>query len=170
MALHWTYTANFFDTTQSPYVPLVQGVSTIGERDQIRFLIQDTRTARQLIYDEEIDWTQTQEANTYMAAARCCETLILRFGPLKMKKVGDLQEEFDIRFYQLLAADLRARGMTYQTPYVGGISIADKIAQENDPDWVAPRVGMTTFDNPGARQPGPSVGDVTGGDLGFPSH
>jgi hypothetical protein len=152
MALHWSYNAAFYDATQSPYVTLPL-VATIGVRDQIRFLIQDTLTTRQLLYDEEIDWTQTQEMNAYMMAARCCDMLVIRRGPVSMKKVGTLTIEYDLQFYTALASDLRSRGLMYQTVYVGGISIADKIAQEADPDWVRPRIGITTFDNPDAEQP-----------------
>jgi len=154
MALHWTYNAAFYDQTVSPYPQPSNPAVTVGVRDQVRFLMQDTNANRQLVFDEEIDWVQSQEANAYMMAARCIEIFIIRnFGQNK-KKVGDLELGYDLRFFKSLAADLRARGMTYQVPYVGGISIADKIAQENDPDWVAPRIGMTTFDNPGAEQPG----------------
>lgn len=165
MALHWSYSAAFFDETQSPYVPLVQGVATIGIRDQIRFLIQDTRSTRPLLYDEEIDWSQTQEMNAYTMAARCCDVLVVRGGTVRSKKVGSLSITYDDNFYKILASDLRARGMLYQSVYVGGISIADKIAQENDPDWVRPRIGITTFDNPTAEQPA----NVSGtGNPGFP--
>ena len=43
--------------------------------------------------------------------------------------------------------------MTHQLPYVGGISIADKMAQQDDPDWVPARFFRGMFDNSRASQP-----------------
>jgi hypothetical protein len=106
--------------------------------------------------------------NAYMMAARCCESLVVQRGPVRRKDVGDLSITYDIAFYRSLAADLRARGLAYQSAYVGGISIADKIAQETNPDWVQPRVGIATFDNPSAEQPG--LGPVDSNNRGFPSN
>ena len=127
--------------------------STVGVRNQIRFVIQDNQPARPLIVDGEIDWMQAQEANAYMAAAACCETLVARAGNVQSKGVGPLRLAYSPEFYAGLAATLRARGMTYQVPYVGGISIADKLAQQDDPDWVPVRFFRGEFDNPRAQQP-----------------
>lgn len=127
--------------------------STVGIRNQIRFVIQDVRSERPLIVDAEIDWMQTQEENAFMAAAACCETLIARAGNVRSKRVGPLGVDYDVEFYAGLAARLRARGMTYQLPYAGGISIADKLAQQDDADWVPARFFRGMFDNSRASQP-----------------
>lgn len=148
----WTYDPTLFNsTTVGQYA-----TSTMGVRYQVRFLIQDTQTARQLMFDEEIDWVQTQEMNAYMMAARCCDELVAKYGNVAMKKIGDLSITYG-KFYAELAASLRSRGEGYQTPYAGGISLADKLAQEADPDWIAPRAFRGEFDNAGANQPTPDA-------------
>lgn len=121
--------------------------TTIGVRYQIRLLLQDNQTNRQLMQDEEIDWLQTQEANAYMVAARCCDSLIARFGAVTSKHVGDLGLTFDPKFYKALATTLRSRGMTYQQVYAGGISITDKISQQQDTDKVVPMFFVGFGDN-----------------------
>ena len=133
--------------------------STVGLRNQIRFVIQDTQTARPLLQDAEIDWLQITEGNQFMAAALGCEILVARAGSISSKHVGPLALTYDPKFYAGLAAVLRARGMTYQTPYVGGISIADKMAQEDDPDWVPSRFFRGEFDDP--RATNPTAGSAT---------
>lgn len=137
-------------------------------KDQVRLLIQDTTLSRALFQDEEIEWFLTQEMNVYMVAARCCNTVVVRFGAVKSRKVGDLSIDYDPDFYRGLAAEYRARGQSYQTPYVGGISVADKLAQEADPDWIQPRAFRGEFDNPGANQPAPgNVNDPTNYGPGY---
>ena len=127
--------------------------STIGIRNQIRFVIQDTQPARPLLVDAEIDWTQTLEANCFMMAAACCDSLLARAGNVRSKKVGGLAVDYDVAFYAELAGRLRARGMTHQVPYVGGISISDKLATQDDADWVPVRFFRGMFDNSRASQP-----------------
>lgn len=129
--------------------------SSVGLRNQIRLLIQDTQTGRPLLQDEEIDWFQTQEANAYMAAAACCDSLVARGGSVKTKKVGDLMLEYDIGFYRGLGVRLRARGLTYQMPYAGGISVSDKQAQEVNDDAVTPFFFRDFADSSAASQPAP---------------
>ena len=150
----WSYNAaQFTSPTVSPYY----APATVGVRYQIRFWIQDTVASRQLLLDEEIDWTQTTEANVFMAAAACCDLLVAKAGSVKTRKVGDLEITYDPAFYRALAGTLRARGASGQVPYAGGISISDKIAQENDPDWVPPLSFRGEFNNPSAEQPTPST-------------
>jgi hypothetical protein len=127
--------------------------STVGVRNQIRWVIQDTQSARPLMVDAEIDWAQTIEENRYMAAAFCCESLVARAGNVKDKRVGGLSLTYDVEFYRGLAATLRAKGMSHQTPYCGGLSVADKLAQQDDSDWVPVRFFRGMFDNPRATQP-----------------
>ena len=153
----WSYdSSQFLSTTPGIYPP-----ATLGTRNQVRFWIQDTQSARPLLQDAEVDWAITQEANVYMAAAACCDLLVAKAGNVKMRKVGDLELTYDPQFYRALADTLRARGAGHQMPYAGGISIADKIAQENDPDWVPPRMFRGEFDNPNADQPQPGINTST---------
>jgi len=127
--------------------------STVGIRNQIRWVIQDNQSARPLMVDAEIDWAQTLEENRYMAAAFCCEVLVARAGNISNKHVGALGLTYDVEFYRGLAATLRARGMSHQVPYCGGISVDDKMDQQDDSDWVPPRFFRGMFDNSRATQP-----------------
>ena len=148
----WTYDATLMQsTTAGTYTG-----STVGLRNQIRFVVQDVRTERQLLQDAEIDWVQTLEANAYMMAAFCCEILVARAGNIKTKSVDGLSLGYDVEFYRGLAATLRARGLSNQMPYCGGISISDKQTQQDDADWVPARFFRGMFDNPRATQPSPT--------------
>lgn len=142
----WTYDPTLFNSLAAG----TYAASTIGLRYQIRLLIQDTRTTRQLLQDEEIDWFQTQEMNVYTMAAAACESLVARGGGIKFKKISEFSESFDIEFYRTLAGQLRSRGMGYQMPYAGGISSSDKATQQDDSDWVIPSIVRGLGDNPTA--------------------
>jgi len=129
------------------------GDPSSSPKDAVRFLIQDTNPASPIVQDEEINWVLTNEMNVWMAAAAICDTLIGRGGAVKMKKVDGLMIAYDRAFYTALALGLRARGMNYQVPYAGGISVADKEALEADPDWIRPSILRGLDDNPLAPSP-----------------
>jgi hypothetical protein len=146
----WTYDfTDFLNTNAGTYPGSFEGV-----RYQIRFLIQDTNTNRQLFQDEEIDFQQTLEMNPWTMAAALCDILVAKAGSIKQKKVEDLSITYDPEFYRQLAGQLRARGSNYQIPYAGGISVADKLAQQLDTDWVQPAISRGLDNNPQA--PGPA--------------
>ncbi|MEN6605913.1 MAG: hypothetical protein ABFD60_01620 [Bryobacteraceae bacterium] len=132
---------------------------TLGPRYQVRLLIRDTVSTRPLLDDAEIDWLLTQESNVYMAAVAACESLVAAKGSVKSKKVNDLSVDYDVSFYQSLAASLRARGMSGQVPFAGGISVGDKEVQQTDSDAVQPRLFRGLADNAGANNPGPGAND-----------
>ena len=149
----WTYDPTLMESaTAGSY-----SGSTVGMRNQIRWVLQDVQAVRPLMVDAEIDWAQTLEANAYMAAAMCCEILVARAGNVKSKSVGPLSVDYDVEFYRGLASTLRSRGLSNQMPYCGGISISDKLAQQDDTDWVPVRFFRGMFDNPRAQQPSPNV-------------
>lgn len=132
--------------------PVVGGTAA-QKRDAVRFLAQDNQANSSSAYkstDEEIAFLIATEANVYMAAGRLCQLLANRGGPLSMKKVGDLTLEFGSREdYLQLAQLLMARGMTYQIPSVGGISISGKDALTDDADWLQPLFARKMQENPG---------------------
>lgn len=133
-----------------------------SSKDAVRFLIQDVNSSKPLVQDEEIEWALTQEANLYTAAAAICDSLVAKAGGVKFKKIGELAISYDPHFYSILSGKLRARGAGNQLPYVGGISIADKMALQADPDWVAPRFATGLDDNPAAPSPAtPSANPLT---------
>lgn len=137
--------------------------STDGVRYQIRFWILDTKDSttpgRPYFQDEEIDWVQTTQPNVYLMAAELCESMAARLGAVQSKRVADLAVTYNPAFWRERAAMLRARGASGQAPYMGGISIADKDAQQSNPDAVPPRAFKGEFDHPGAEQPQPGSSD-----------
>jgi len=124
-----------------------------SEKNAVRFLLQDTNESRPLVQDEEIDWLITQNANLYLAAAALCDVLVAKTGAMRSKTIGEFRISYSSDFYKMLGASLRARGLTHQLPYAGGISIADKLNQQNSSDWVDPAVSRGLGDNPAAPHP-----------------
>lgn len=137
------------DPTVSPYYP----PATVGQRNEVRLLIQDTVSSRPLFQDEEIDWSLTTAANVYMCAADLCDVLVAQSAGVKSKRISDFYITYDVALYTKLSGTLRARGMSHQVPYVGGISQADKDAQTSDSDWVEPRISRKQGDNPAGFDP-----------------
>lgn len=131
----WTYDASLRDS-----------------KDQVRFLIQDVNSSKQLVQDSEINWVLNQEANVYMAAAAICDTLVARASGVKSKKIGELAISYDPTFYRGLGMQFRSRGSGHQVPFAGGISQADKAIQQGDSDATSPSVFRRLDDNPGAPQ------------------
>jgi hypothetical protein len=131
-------------------------------KDTVRFLIQDIQVGRPLCADEEIAWALASESNIYMAAALCCDILVARAGNVESRWIGDLRVTYDPQFYRGLAMLLRTRGVSHQIPYAGGISISDKMEQQQDTDATQPRAFRTLLDSPRAEQPSP------GGDQANP--
>ncbi len=152
MATNWTYDAT---QLENPDPGFYTG-STVGERFQVRMLIQDVTPSRPLFWDEEIDWQLTKEANVYTAAAVLCETLVMRGNKtsIKSKKVGGLAITYDVMEYVRIGASLRARGAGHQIPYCGGISKADKSIMQQDNDATKSTFQRGMEENTAAPQPG----------------
>jgi hypothetical protein len=122
------------------------GDPATNARDSIRFLIGDTDTNDQLISDEEIAWVNNQvtgsdssTASLYEVSSRCCITIASKFAREADKRVGDLQisarqKAESYRDQAEYLKGLSAREGNVPTPYAGGISISDKIANDDDSD------------------------------------
>lgn len=136
-------------------------------KDTVRFLIQDVQSTRPLCADEEIVWALASEANVYTAAALCCDILVARSANVKNRWIGDLRVSNDPTFYRGLALILRSKGASHQMPFAGGISLADKQEQQQDPDATQPRAFRTLLDNPRVDQPSPG-GDQANSLTGVP--
>lgn len=151
----WTYDpTKFNDATPSGTYP----PSTLGQLMQVRFLVQDTQTARQLLQDDEIYWLLTTESNIFMTAAACCDSLVAKAGSIHSKAISEFRITYNSEYYRALGATLRARGAFHQMPYAGGISISDKEAQQANTDWVPPAIARGLDDNPAAPSPAtPSI-------------
>lgn len=158
MATHWTYDPSQLASASAGYF----SAATIGQRYNVRLLIQDTNINRKLFYDEEIDWQLTQENNVWTAAASLCDILVSRAGGVTSKSIGSLSLSYDPKLYFSLGGQLRARGSSYQVPYCGGISISDKESQQANTDAVRPSFARGLEQNPGAPQPSiPSPNPLT---------
>jgi hypothetical protein len=126
--MSWTYTG---DPSSSPL-------------DEIRFLINDTvSTQSWTLSDEEIFYAAAKSpTNVLLAAAIAAEAILGKFAQIaQSKSVGDLSISYSNRHsqYKELARQLRARAaLAAVTPYAGGLSWAEKRAQDADADRVRP--------------------------------
>ena len=126
-----------------------------SSRDAVRFLIGDTDSAKKIFTDGEIDWTLSEEANVYLAAATASKAAAAHFATLVSMAVGDLRYSYGDRqkHYLDLAIKLETRGKEKSGGlYVGGISRSDKTGEEEDTDRVAPFATIGMDDHPGAKQ------------------
>jgi hypothetical protein len=115
-------------------------------KDAVRFEIQDTNPAAQLLSDAEISYALTVEgvnspenSNQYEvleAAAHCMEALARRFAALADRQSGTLKIGSTKRAEQYAerAAELRLRAQELHAPYAGGISRSEKVAQAQNPN------------------------------------
>ncbi len=139
----WTYGLSSLDTTP---------------KDQVRFLVGDTLREDPQLQDEEISYLLGIESGPYFAAARACEAIAALYARKVTTTVGDLKivAEKKYEHYLQLANNLRMRaGISDCAPQAGGISVADKQAQESDTDRVQPFFTRNDARNPNAQNPYP---------------
>ena len=139
-----------------------------SDTDAVRALIRDTSTSSPLLTDAEVTWLVAQHPSVYFAASVGAGMIGAGFSDAVIqKKVGDLSWMKGNTAggvsseYRELADSLHdtavRRGVA---PYAGGISVADKITQETDPDWDRSEIRLKMHDNP-------SVSETTSARLGF---
>ena len=124
-------------------------------RDLVRFLVQDTLEDEQLVTDEEIDYVLTQFADARQAAAQVADVIARGFARQANTKTPELSVDFTARAkeYRSLAVALRRESAELGAiPYAGGISTADKDAQEALTDRVQPAFTTTLHMVPGATE------------------
>lgn len=134
----WTYTPDF-----------------ATQRDRVRFEIGDTTSTDQLLSDEEIAYAGSVEGSDLCAAARCCEALAGKYGRLADMREGKLDIKLSQRKKAFLdkADQLRMQDAKGAGIYVGGESISDKEATNEDTDRVPTAFYRGMLDNPNATQP-----------------
>ena len=121
-----------------------------SSKDRVRFLLQDTTNttaAPAQLDDGEILWALSTEANIYMAAALCADTMMTRARGLSSKTVGSLSLSWGSR-WQDVASRLRARGSTHQNITAGGVLVADRDAIWEDSTLLRPSHFSTLHQNP----------------------
>ena len=125
----------------------VSDLPTSG-KDQVRLLIGDTLTADQQLQDEEIGYLLTTRSSVYGTAAECCRSLQAKFSRSVDQAAGDSKTRYSqmAQAYGVKAAEFEVKAAVAggNLPYAGGMSIADKILQEQDSDRVPPQfqIGM----------------------------
>jgi hypothetical protein len=119
--------------------------------DAVRFTIGDTDAACPQLQDEEITYAYNQIGNVYGAAAMCCQVLATNMSRLADQSSGQSKLTYSQRAtaYVKRAREFEtimvARGGALT--YAGGISIADRQRQEQDPDRSQPQFQIGMEDN-----------------------
>ena len=120
-------------------------------RDQTRFLVGDTDSTNQLVQDEEILFAVSLRSSIYGAAAVCCRNLAARFSILADSSQGPLHTSLSqkARNYRMMAGQYENEALSRGAlpGYAGGISVTDKVMNEEDPDRVAPSFNVGMDDN-----------------------
>lgn len=104
------------------------------KRNVVRHLIRDIDSTRAMFDDGEVDFEVTVHANIWMAAASLAEIWIGSARGVKSKWVGDTRFEY----LQQRIPQWKARGLTHQKPFAGGVSISEKESLQDDSDWPVP--------------------------------
>jgi hypothetical protein len=125
--------------------------------NQCRSLIGDVDTTDQQLQDEELNALltggQLAAGSIYLAAAQACELIASRYARQVTTKVGTLSAVLSDRMqhYRDRAKDLRRQNVRYGgvSPYLGGQSLADKVAIESNTDRRSPSFSVTTGDDQG---------------------
>lgn len=112
-----------------------------SNRDEVRFLIQDTDSSDPLFQDAEIDFLITDEGSPLKAAMRGAETLMAKFSGLCDENVGRVRVAFGQKSeaYMRLCAKFRRRlAIRDAEPFAGALRESQKDSQELDQDRVPP--------------------------------
>jgi hypothetical protein len=139
-------------------------------KDQVRLLVGDTLTTDQQLQDEEILYLLTTRSSVYGAAAECCRSLQAKFSRSVDQSAGGTRTMYSqlAKAYGVKAAEFEQKAATSggNLPYAGGISIADKTAQEQDSDRVSPQFQIGMQDDFLPVPPAGNESDVSSGGGG----
>lgn len=121
------------------------------DKDAVRLETGDTDTNDQLLLDEEIGYLLTTEGTVLNASIVAAEKIAAKLAKQADQTVSKVRVNLSQRAegYRKLVSDLKNRlAIKFGAPYAGGISKADKLAQELDTDRVPPNftIGMSDFD------------------------
>ena len=138
----WSYDASNLLTTPSN--------STVV-KDQVRFLVGDVDMGDQLLEDEEVLFTVGQRTSIYGAAAVCARMLATKYARRADSQQGPIRLAYSqiSRNYMMMASQYENQAMSRgaQPGYAGGISVADKVQQEENQDRVGPQFNIGMTDN-----------------------
>lgn len=117
------------------------------DRERVRALCGDVKSADKLIDDEYIDWALSREPNVECAAAATCEMIgsqMMREETQSAEGYSSNTERYSRYFKR--AKELRAMGAT-DAPYAGGISKDEWEDWKDDDDVIQPTFTRGQFDN-----------------------
>lgn len=127
--------------------------------DEVRFLIGDTNTAAFQLADGEINYNIALVSGSapppnknFLAASYCAEAIAGQYAKMVDKAVGDLHISYSqlAKQYQGLSLRLRSRAALASVPvYFGGLSKADKAANDANPDLATVAVKIDGMDTTG---------------------
>jgi len=122
--------------------------------DETRFILGDTCRENAQVSDDEVLWALSKQGDdTRYAAMMLCYHLSRKYSRLADCSVGDVS-----RSCSQLATAYRDRGNELKeeaneyalvAPSFGGLSIAEKISLDENPDAVQPAFSVGMDDNPG---------------------
>lgn len=126
--------------------------------DEVRFLIGDTVSTAPRVSDEEIAYNiflvsgaNPPPTGNFLAAAYSADGIAARSASSVDKSVGDLHLSYSQQAtaYRALANALRRRATLNMVPvYVGGLSMAEKAANDEDTDLVQPGIRIDGMNIP----------------------
>jgi hypothetical protein len=118
---------------------------------QVRFIMGDTVQTDQQVQDEEITFALSQRSSIWGAAAMVCRSLASQLSREADTVDKDLRTTLSAkaRAYSARANEYEVKASVRggATPYAGGISISDKVLNEQDPDRVQPQFAISMDDN-----------------------
>ena len=135
---------------------IYSGDPATSNKDWVRWKVGDTNSTDQLVSDEEIGAAVTAEGHKALAAAVICEHLAARYSREADQTINDGSGSSRTRSlsqragaFMKLATSLRTQSSVTigVSPFLGGSSVVDKAAREDDTDRVAPAftTGMSDF-------------------------
>jgi len=134
-----------------------------GNRDKVRFLIQDTVNTGHLLTDEEITFLLSEWADVYDAAASAADILAAKFAGQAdySKSVGDLSlsetHSAQVERYHQIGTSLRLMRQRRYTPTWVANSDALKSTADRDVDTYNTDAYLGQFDNPRGSSEGTSI-------------
>ena len=119
-------------------------------RDAVRLFLGDTDSTDQQLSDSEINYFISLFPTTYAAAAMAARAVAAKYARLVSKSVGDLRIEYQQRqaSYAAIAVSLDEQaGAAGASPYLGGLTLADKESNSENTALVQPDFIRDLFDN-----------------------
>lgn len=119
-----------------------------SQKDQVRYLIQDTDSSDQLLSDEEINYEITRSGSVRLAASRIARTIAAKFSRKVDESAGKVSKKWSqlSTQYYSLADRLEAEAEELVAPFAGGLSESGKDTYRNDDDRVDPFFTRDTGD------------------------